>query len=158
NSIVRVAIVKWVTDVLTRRAAKKQQTREAIEEAALRLFEEQGFDATTVAEIAAAADVAVPTFFTHFPSKHAVVLPPDVRRQFDQLIADVVAAPARERPFAVLWRCVEARLPHRGERRDADVRRFRIMASDAGLTARRQAVMLEYQDELVAALVGRTRG
>ncbi|MFB4265751.1 TetR/AcrR family transcriptional regulator [Nonomuraea sp. GTA35] len=53
----------------TRRDRKKQQTRQAIGEAAMRLFLDRGFDAVTVADVAREADVAVQTVFNHFPSK-----------------------------------------------------------------------------------------
>ncbi len=52
-----------------RRERKKQLTRMAISDVATRLFMERGFDAVTVAEVAAAADVAVQTVFNHFPTK-----------------------------------------------------------------------------------------
>lgn len=52
-----------------RRERKKQQTRKSISDVATALFLERGFDAVTVAEVAAAADVAVQTVFNHFPSK-----------------------------------------------------------------------------------------
>lgn len=54
---------------LGRRERKKQQTRQAISDVATTLFFERGFDAVTVAEVAAAADVAVQTVFNHFPAK-----------------------------------------------------------------------------------------
>ena len=51
------------------RARKKRAAREAIAATARRLFAERGFDAVTVAEIAAAADVSEKTVFNHFPTK-----------------------------------------------------------------------------------------
>ncbi|WP_232660891.1 TetR family transcriptional regulator [Pseudonocardia sp. TRM90224] len=52
-----------------RRERKKQQTRQSISDIATALFVQRGFDAVTIAEIAAAADVAVQTVFNHFPAK-----------------------------------------------------------------------------------------
>jgi len=51
------------------RERKKQWTREAIFEAASRLFTERGFDAVTVADVARAADVSEMTVFNYFPTK-----------------------------------------------------------------------------------------
>jgi len=55
------------------RERKKQRTREAIVEAAFELFEERGFDGTTINDIAEAAEIAPRTFFSYFPSKDDVV-------------------------------------------------------------------------------------
>lgn len=55
------------------RERKKQKTRDTIVGAALDLFAERGYEATTIADIAAAADIAPRTFFAYFPTKEAVV-------------------------------------------------------------------------------------
>src|SRR6266542_5449972 len=57
---------------VSRRERKKEETKERIVKAALRLFKDQGFDATTVDQIAEQADVAKGTFFNYFPRKEAV--------------------------------------------------------------------------------------
>ena len=58
---------------LSRRERKKVQTRQRLLEAALSLFREKGFSASTVEEIANKADVAKGTFFNYFPSKEALL-------------------------------------------------------------------------------------
>ncbi|MFC4949352.1 TetR/AcrR family transcriptional regulator [Pseudonocardia sp. GCM10023141] len=56
------------------RERKKARTRELIQREALRLFREQGYPATTVEQIAEAAEVAASTVFRYFPTKEDLVL------------------------------------------------------------------------------------
>jgi AcrR family transcriptional regulator len=56
------------------RERKKRQTRAAIAEAAMALFQAHGFDAVTVADVARAADVSEKTVFNYFPTKEDLVL------------------------------------------------------------------------------------
>jgi AcrR family transcriptional regulator len=63
------------------RERKKQKTRWAIQEHALRLIAQQGYEATTVDQIAAAAEISPSTFFRYFPTKEDLILQDDVDTQ-----------------------------------------------------------------------------
>jgi AcrR family transcriptional regulator len=81
------------------RERKKARTRAAIREHALRLFSEQGYQATTVEQIAAAAEVSPSTFFRYFPTKEDVVLQDDM----DVRMTDALAhQPADLAPLAAV--------------------------------------------------------
>ncbi|GAA4631205.1 TetR family transcriptional regulator [Actinoallomurus vinaceus] len=76
------------------RERKKLKTRRSIQEHALRLFQEQGYDATTVEQIAEAAEVSPSTFFRYFPTKEDTVL----TDEYDALIVDAIRAQPPELP------------------------------------------------------------
>jgi len=81
------------------RAEKKAATKHAIQDHALRLFVEKGYDATTVEEIAAAAGVSHMTFFRYFPRKEEVV----EYDEYDPLLEDLIAArPPDEAPITAV--------------------------------------------------------
>jgi AcrR family transcriptional regulator len=66
------------------RERKKQKTRWAIQEHALRLIAEQGYEATTVDQIAAAAEISPSTFFRYFPTKEDLI----IEDEYDALMLD----------------------------------------------------------------------
>ena len=83
----------------TRRERKKQETRRALERAALRLFGEKGYDQTTVEDIAEAADVAVRTFFRYFSSKQDVLFGEIVTDRISRLRRELANRPKDEDPL-----------------------------------------------------------
>ena len=86
----------------TRRERKKLETRQALEQAALRLFAEQGYEQTTVEDIAEAADVAVRTFFRYFSSKQDVLFGDVVTDRVKRLRSELAARPPAEPPIESL--------------------------------------------------------
>jgi AcrR family transcriptional regulator len=59
----------------TLRDRKKERTRQAIVDAATELFQRQGYERTTIADIAAAAEIGTRTFFSYFASKEELLFP-----------------------------------------------------------------------------------
>jgi len=101
------------------RERKKARTRAAIQRHALRLFREQGYDATTVNQIAEAAEVSESTFFRYFPSKEDVVL----WDEFDPRVADVFRAqPPGASPMQAVRTAVREVLGQLGPEQQADLR------------------------------------
>jgi AcrR family transcriptional regulator len=88
------------------RERKKQRTRHALVTAAADLFERNGYEATTVAEIAAAAEVSTRTFFSYFPSKEAVLFADAAERVGIALEVIADRGPS-DRPVDVLLRAVD---------------------------------------------------
>jgi len=77
------------TDVSGLRERKKQQTREQIAAAGLELFGSRGYHATTVADVAAAAEVSERTVYTYFPTKEDILFADhaDLQRRLGETLA-----------------------------------------------------------------------
>ncbi len=93
------------------RERKKAKTKAAIQQHALRLFQAQGYDATTVEQIAEAAEISPSTFFRYFPTKEEVAMWDDLDPLF---AAAFEAQPAEWSPIQALrgaLRAVFAGLP-----------------------------------------------
>jgi len=69
---------------LGRREKRKQEIRTRIEEAAYRLFREQGIEETSIEQICVQADVARRTFYGYFPNKHSLLGGLGISRLYDQ--------------------------------------------------------------------------
>lgn len=91
-----------------RRERKKAATRQALSDAALRLFLERGFDDVTVREIADAVDVSTTTLMKHFPTKEALVFDRDDEIE-RTLIATVSERPAKTSALDALRGYLRAR-------------------------------------------------
>jgi len=113
------------------RERKKEQTRRALEDAALDLFERQGFEHTTVEEIAAACDVSPRTFFRYFATKDQVLFGDD--GEFDEMLADLEHRPADEPPLQSVRAAVNAKIEGFADERDRLLKRARILAATPSL-------------------------
>jgi AcrR family transcriptional regulator len=133
------------------RERKKQRTREQIIEAAMRLFAERGYQATTVADIATAADVAPRTFFAHFPSKEAVVFH-DVDRDLEGLAAALRDRPPGETAFDALRGWIDAMFDEWISEEDEAVLRKRLCREDDGLANFQGGMMARIQELLLGAI------
>ncbi|MFF5204911.1 TetR/AcrR family transcriptional regulator [Streptosporangium sp. NPDC000396] len=87
------------------RDRKRARTRQALVDAATELFERNGYDETTVADIAAAADIGTRTFFSYFASKEELLFPESDARVRAVLEAVASRGPD-ERPAEVLLRAL----------------------------------------------------
>jgi AcrR family transcriptional regulator len=87
------------------RSRKKAKTRVSIEDAALALFDEQGYDATTVEQIAARAEVSTTTFFRYFPTKAEVLLS-DYGQRLPALHDAILGRPAHESELVAVGQAV----------------------------------------------------
>jgi AcrR family transcriptional regulator len=93
------------------RSRKKEKTRRAIENAALDLFAEQGYEATTVDEIAERAEVSKATFFRYFSTKGEVVFG-EVGDHYDGLRTAIVSRPPDEDDVTAVRHAVQQDWTH----------------------------------------------
>jgi AcrR family transcriptional regulator len=133
------------------RERKKQRTREAIVDAALRLFDERGYEQTTIADIAEAADIAPRTFFGYFPSKEDVVFA-DFPADFDAL-AERLRGRAHDETAIDALRAFIASVVEQADLKDErELCRKRIIKQSETLDAHRRALMGRMEDMLAEAI------
>jgi AcrR family transcriptional regulator len=130
------------------RERKKARTREALRDAAMALFTRQGFDRTTVEEIAEACEVSPRTFFRYFPTKEDVLFADaDDRRGI--LLAVLADRPADEPPVVALHAAMRALASDYRHDRAELVARFKVVDGSPQL----QAYKAEHQHGWEAAVV-----
>src|SRR5947209_10773513 len=94
----------WPEVAIGLRERKKLMTRALIQKEAIRLFLERGFEATTIEEIAEAAEISPSTFFNYFPTKEDVVL----YDRYDPMIVSLIeAAPPGETLSQTIRRAID---------------------------------------------------
>jgi len=137
------------------RERKRARTRAALIAAALELFERQGYETTTIDEIAAAADVSPRTFFRYFATKEEVALGDDLGREIIGLIA---SRPAEEPMLESVRRVISDGLALVSEDdREALLARLKIVYRTPSLRARRWEYQLE-MGRISGAILAERRG
>ncbi|MFI8005932.1 TetR family transcriptional regulator [Streptomyces sp. NPDC086010] len=140
------------------RERKKARTREALLRAALGLFAAQGYDTTTVDEIADAVDVSQRTFFRYFATKEAAAFA--VQDAIEaRFLVELRQRPAAEPPFEAMRRAILIAWNAAPETAGSDdtaelrIRTYRMIESTPALLAAhmRRSVGLERQITLVVA-------
>lgn len=99
------ATLQWMryADTVSLRERKRARTRLALITVAADLFEQNGYDETTVADIAAAAEIGTRTFFSYFASKEDLLFP-DADSRVEATIAALADRDPDDRPIDVLMR------------------------------------------------------
>ena len=132
------------------RKRKKLATRERVRTCALRLFQEQGYEATTVEQIAAAARVSHMTVFRYFPTKEDVAL----SDSYDPLIVELLLQTPATRPL--IDRVRAALLQGLGQLYESDrdmlLSQNKLIVSTPALRERLWANQLTTQEAILQAL------
>ncbi|MFI7100956.1 TetR/AcrR family transcriptional regulator [Streptomyces sp. NPDC050161] len=138
-----------MTEPSGRRERKKAATRQKIADAALRLFLERGYDAVGIRDVAAEADVAVTTLFSHFASKEALVFEQD--EDFEQRLTQAVTGRSPHEPLIpALRREIQVLVRHCTADGAAPIRRM-IDASPA-LRKYDESMRLRHAQSLATAI------
>lgn len=132
-----------------RRERKKAATRQKIADAALRLFLERGYDAVGIRDVAAEADVAVTTLFSHFASKEALVFEQD--EDFEQRLAQAVTGRApHESLIPALRREIQALVRHCTADSAAPI--WRMVDESPALRQYEESMRLRHAESLATAI------
>ena len=127
------------------------QARARLREAALDLYAERGYDATTTAQIAARAGVTERTYFRHFADKREVLFDGESELR-DVMIAAIASARDALSPLALVLRAYTAAIPLFVAGRATAERRARIIQTSPALQERAHTKSATLTEALVTAL------
>ncbi len=130
------------------------EARIRLREAALELYLENGYDATTTAQIAERAGVTERTYFRHFADKREVLFD-GTTRLTDVMVAAITGAALASGPFDLALAAYTAAIPLYVEGRPVAQRRAEVIAVTPALQERAHAKTAAISDALVAAVIGR---
>jgi AcrR family transcriptional regulator len=131
-------------------------SRGRLQEAALALYAERGFDQTTAAQIAERAGVTERTFFRHFADKREVLFGGSAFLK-ERIVAGVAGAPAADGPLDAVSQGLDAAAALMGEfRRDLSRQRPAVIDANPELRERELTKLADYAAAIAAAL--RERG
>jgi AcrR family transcriptional regulator len=148
-----------VEQQLGRRETKKLAVRTAVEQAARRLFAEQGYEATSVRQIADKAGVAERTFYRYFDGKEGLIA--DEAERWIELLGNAIRhRPPAEPPFVAVQRTLAALAREIAQdRRGRPIwlftnqpRRFELLLKSA------PKPLLKFEDAITNAILDRTSG
>jgi AcrR family transcriptional regulator len=143
-----------------RRERKKRQTRGALLQAALTLFEQQGYDHTAVREITDAVDVSERTFFRYFASKEDLVVS-FIRERTGLFLGFLAARPAAEEPLTAIRQAFHDSLAEQvavaGDAGEVEtyLSVIRLIEATPALLAANFRFLHDHEDELVGVLAAR---
>ncbi|QWV93810.1 TetR/AcrR family transcriptional regulator [Geomonas oryzisoli] len=137
-----------------RRAKRSEETRERIFRAALSLFAERGFNATTIEAITAAADVGKGTFFNYFDNKESVLL--EYRELQMERVAEFVASNRdSDRPLAPLLLQLAVTLTMEQEKSPGLIQSLMTAVFGSETVQKRMAEAMQRNIEQLAVLIAR---
>ena len=137
----------------TRTSAQRHRVRQDLSAAAMRLFATNGYEGTTVDEIAAAAGVARRTFFRHFRSKEEVIFP-DHDDTLVRVEAVLDSADPQEHPLDTVCRGITEVLRMYAESPDVSVERYRLTREVPALREHEIASVARYDRLFTRYLLG----
>ena len=137
------------------RERKKARTRAAIREHAFRLFRAQGYDATTVEQIADAAEVSPSTFFRYFPTKEDVVLQDDMELLWVEAFQE---QPPEMSPIAAMRAGLHAGFARMGETEWAQMHEMTQLAMTVPAVRARMLAELARTTQVLAEAVAERTG